>query len=174
MNTLEASAIVREALDKVAPGCPTPTIMYTRAYVYCGRYIPLSNQIKLSLAWRAATPEGKRQTLVHEAMHAADFFLSGRCNGHALPWKILMMRAGARPDRCSNDPSALACANEITWHRAAWVHCPCRSHRVSARMRTLIAKAPGSRICARCRQVLTLTPSTLEETISKCALDLAS
>ncbi len=164
METHEADRIIREALDKVAPECPSPRIIYTRAYSYCGRacITPHGFQIKLSNAWKGATPEGKRQTLIHEAMHVADAFLhKGQWSGHGFMWQVLMRKVGARPDRCSNDPGALATANQALWHREVWVHCPCRSLRVSKRMRSSIAQNPGSKLCARCRKPLTANPEEL-------------
>jgi predicted SprT family Zn-dependent metalloprotease len=160
MNTHEVETIIREALDKVAPGCPSPQILYTRAYNYCGRAeIGYGfTRVKLSKSWVGATPEGQRQTLIHEAMHLADAFLNGRVSGHGLPWKALMWTVGARPDRCSNDPGAVATANQAAWSRATWIHCPCRSHRVSKQMRTAIAKRPGSKLCARCHSPFTIAP----------------
>lgn len=172
----EVLATIREYLDKVAPGCPMPRVTYSRAYSYAGRAIDGFGfrEIKLSLAWKASTPEGQKQTLIHEAMHIADAHLNGHFTGHGWFWKSLMEKVGANPTRCSNDVGAVAAANQMTWHRSTWIFCPCRSHKVSPQMRASIARRPGSKICAKCRETLTLTPFPIEDTIRKCALDLAS
>lgn len=161
MNAHEVETTIREALDKVAPGCPMPLIKYTRAFNYCGRAeIGFGfTRIKLSKSWLASTPEGQRQTLLHEAMHIADAFINGgRFSGHGLPWIALMHSIGATPTRCSNDPGALSARNQMLWDRDVWIHCPCRAHKVSKAMRSSISKRPGSKLCGRCRKPFSVNP----------------
>lgn len=159
MDTQTAETIIRETLDKVgARSCPMPRVRFTKAYTYAGKAVFRihGREIWLSQSFMGATREGQRQTLIHEACHIAEHFLTGRCTPHGTPWKLLMLIAGVQPDVCSNDPGALAVASRLTWHRATWVFCACSAHRVSTQRRAAIAKRPGSYICRLCRTALTL------------------
>jgi predicted SprT family Zn-dependent metalloprotease len=175
MNRTDAAAVIRAALDSVgATDCPTPAIRFTRAYSYAGRArVECSAKdrwaalVSLSLAWHSSTPEGQRQTLVHEAMHIAAEWLypgSSRLTGpHGSTWRALMEKAGAPADRCSNDPGAVGASRMAQWRRGRWVFCPCASHRVPEPTARKYQKWPGY-TCRRCRSPISVRPYDLETT----------
>jgi len=69
-----------------------------------------SNRIRLSKPlWKRATPEQRRETIIHEACHLIARHKHGpQIKAHGREWKAAMRRAGFKPIRChSVDTSGL-------------------------------------------------------------------
>jgi len=167
-------ATIADALAKACPegAPPEPAIRWSRAYSYCGRALIVDRRaidgafasiVVLSSSWRAATPEGQRQTLVHEAMHIADAWLHpGQPLGHGWPWRVLMLKVGVPAEAASKDPGANAANALARWRRDRWVFCPCSAHRVSARAHNGYATGTRPGTCRRCRCPISPRPYDLE------------
>ena len=50
--------------------------------------------------WRCATPEKRRNTVVHELAHVIAWHKFGRTEGHGPRWKSIMRKLGEAPKRC--------------------------------------------------------------------------
>lgn len=62
----------------------------------------ITKQIRLSGSelWARATPEQRRQTIIHEACHIVQALLSPSERPHGPVWRQLMVKCGLEPKRC--------------------------------------------------------------------------
>lgn len=68
---------------------------------------PIKGVIRLSTSplWRRASPQERRDTVLHELAHIIADWESGRGASHGPNWVSVMVRMGQRPDRCHRVPA---------------------------------------------------------------------
>lgn len=176
MTIIEATTTAHEAIrrqcDRLGkPYPPMPRVYVNRRLTVTGgqakyrRSWPLQHTaflLELGKPWLAASAEGQRETVIHEAMHIVDAWVHGH-SSHGGRWQSLMLHEGLQPSRLMTDTAANAAAARARFAKMRWVHCPCASHHVSARRANKLATPWGSATCRYCRGPVSTTHPAPEQ-----------
>lgn len=93
--------------------------------------------------WVNATPEERREVVIHELMHVVTWRLYPGANAHGKEWKMLMSMVGAVGNRCHK--VKLTGINEFA--------CSCMVHNLGPVKAAWVRKGKSYQ-CKRCRQGL--------------------
>jgi len=103
--------------------------------------------------WPHATPEDRRETIVHEFCHIADRYFGNKTRrGHGPSWKRLMRQCGYAGDRCHTvNPPGMRRKNRGT--KEYTCGCPGKTLSLGKKRATRQASAAMyGRVAFRCRQ----------------------
>lgn len=115
------------------------------------------NLIRLSIpVFKLAEIEDQEQTLVHEACHLIARLKNPNCKSHGYEWKIAMVKAGRKPERChAVDCSSLRRTRKVNRYPYECISCG-KQFSISSIKHSRLQKNPEYYVCGKCHSSIRL------------------